>query len=148
MLRRVVSRFLSAFRPTSRAYRGDFSGAAVVDYRPNPDGSPDPGEIVWTWVPFEEDHRQGKDRPVLIVAQRRSVLLCLMLTSKDHDGRAREDVYVDIGAGPWDPRRRPSEVRVDRVLQIDPAAVRREGAILDRRRFDRVAEALRGRGWT
>lgn len=161
MLRRFVSRFLSAFRSGSaapqtgsappspgRAYLGDFTGTAAIDYRPDPDGAPDPGEIVWTWVPFEEDHRQGKDRPVLIVAQHQAVLLCLMLTSKDHDGRAREDAYVDIGSGSWDPRRRPSEVKVDRVLQIDPAAVRREGAVLGRRRFDLVAEALRDRGWT
>jgi hypothetical protein len=37
-------------------------------------------------------------------------------------------------------------VRVDRVLRIDPAQVRREGAVLDRRHFDRVAAAVRGRG--
>ncbi|BCT76309.1 hypothetical protein SCMU_21510 [Sinomonas cyclohexanicum] len=158
MLRRLLSQFLSGVRSTSvatsplppvaeRPYRGDFVGTAVIDYRPDPDGTPDPGEIVWTWVPFEEDHGQGKDRPVLIVAQRRTALLCLMLTSKDHDGRAGADDYVDIGAGPWDPRRRPSEVRIDRVLQIDPEAVRREGAILERRRFELVAEALRSRGW-
>jgi hypothetical protein len=28
---------------------------------------------------------------------------------------------------------------VDRVLQLDPAAVRRQGGALDRARFDRVA---------
>ena len=33
-----------------------FSGAAAIRYAPQPDGSPDPGEIVWTWVPYEEDH--------------------------------------------------------------------------------------------
>lgn len=150
MLRRFVSRVLSAFRPAAErasTYRGDFTGSAVVDYRPNPDGAPDPGEIVWTWVPFEEDHTQGKDRPVLIVGRRRTALLCLMLTSKDHDGGTRESDYVDIGAGPWDPRRRPSEVRVDRVLQIEPAAVRRDGAVLGRRQFEIVASALRERGW-
>ncbi|MDQ4491442.1 type II toxin-antitoxin system PemK/MazF family toxin [Sinomonas sp. ASV486] len=157
MLRSLASRFLSAvrsaWRPDRRAdgrppaYAGDFTGTATVTYAPDPDGVPDPGEIVWTWVPFEEDHSLGKDRPVLIVSQRGSALLCVMLTSKDHDGRAREKDYIDIGTGSWDPRRRPSEVKVDRVLQIDPGAVRREGAILERERFDLVAASLRERGW-
>jgi PemK-like, MazF-like toxin of type II toxin-antitoxin system len=44
----------------------------------------DPGEIVWTWVPFEEDHRQGKDRPVLVIGHDGPWLLALPLTSKDH----------------------------------------------------------------
>jgi hypothetical protein len=45
----------------------------------------DPGEIVWTWVPFEEDHTQGKDRPVLVIGRDAQWLLALPLTSKDHD---------------------------------------------------------------
>ena len=40
-----------------------------VSYAPDMDGAADPGEIVWTWVPFEEDPAQGKDRPVLVVAR-------------------------------------------------------------------------------
>jgi hypothetical protein len=136
--------------PAGFAYAGDFTGTAAVEYRPDPDGDPDPGEIVWTWVPYEEDHGQGKDRPVLIVGRVRGTLLALMLTSRDRvpaNGRGGDPEYVDIGAGAWDPRRRPSEVRLDRVLQIDPAAVRREGAVLDRGRYERVAEGLRRRGW-
>ena len=31
------------------------------------DGEPDPGEVVWAWVPYEDDPAQGKDRPVLVV---------------------------------------------------------------------------------
>jgi hypothetical protein len=39
-------------------------------------------------------------------------------------------------------------VRLDRLLQLAPADVRREGAALDRKRFDRVvAEARRAQGW-
>ena len=38
--------------------------------------------------------------------------------------------------------RRASEVRVDRVIRVDPHAVRREGAVLDRARFDAVARSL------
>lgn len=45
-------------------------------------------------------------------------------------------------------RGRRSEVRVNRVLRLDPGAVRREGAVLPRARFDEVAEAVRRiHGW-
>lgn len=130
-------------------YPGDFRGTAAVVYAPAPNGRPEPGEIVWTWVPYEEDHSQGKDRPVLLVGNSGRYLLGLMLTSKDHDGDARRaDDYVDIGTGPWDRRSRPSEAKLDRVLQIHARDVRREGAILDAARFSLVAAALRSRrGW-
>ena len=130
------------------AYPGDFTGTPDLAYAPKPDGQPDPGEIVWTWVPFEEDHRQGKDRPVLLVGHDGAWLLALMLTSKDHDRDHAQEAqqgrhWQDIGSGAWDGRGRPSEVRVDRILRVDPAAVRREGAVLDRERFDEVAAAVR-----
>ena len=48
-------------------------------------------------------------------------------------------VWVDIGSGAWDRQGRPSEVRVNRVLRIDPDRIRREGAVLARDRFDAVA---------
>jgi PemK-like, MazF-like toxin of type II toxin-antitoxin system len=127
-------------------YPGDFRGTAKVQYCPAVNGLPEPGEIVWTWVPFEEDHSRGKDRPVLLVGSRGRYLLALMLTSKDHDGdERRADDYVDLGTGPWDRQGRPSEARLDRILQINPRDVRREGAILDAGRFRTVATALRGR---
>jgi hypothetical protein len=130
-------------------YPGDFHGTASVLYAPAPNGRPEPGEIVWTWVPYEEDYSQGKDRPVLLVASSGRYLLGLMLTSKDHDGDARRaDDYVDLGTGPWDRQGRPSEAKLDRILQISPRDVRREGAILDAGRFSVVAAALRSRhGW-
>ena len=130
-------------------YPGDFRGTAKVSYAPSPNGRPEPGEVVWTWVPYEEDHSQGKDRPVLLVGTSGRYLLGLMLTSKDHDGDARRaDDYVDIGAGPWDRQSRPSEARLDRILQINPADVRREGAVLDAARFRVIAAALQTRhGW-
>ena len=130
-------------------YPGDFRGTATVSYAPSPNGRPEPGEVVWTWVPYEEDYSQGKDRPVLLVGTSGRYLLGLMLTSKDHDGDARRaDDYVDIGTGPWDRQWRPSEAKLDRILQINPQDVRREGAILDAGRFSHIAAALRSRhGW-
>ncbi|WP_314214567.1 type II toxin-antitoxin system PemK/MazF family toxin [Pseudarthrobacter equi] len=130
-------------------YPGDFTGRAEIRYSPQPDGEPDPGEVVWTWVPYEEDHSRGKDRPVLIVARNGKYLLGLMLTSKDRvpAASASRD-YVDVGAGGWDRQGRPSEAKLDRVLQLRPDSIRREGAVLDRARFDAVAAGLRARhGW-
>lgn len=130
-------------------YAGDFRGASSVRYAPHPDGSPDPGEVVWTWVPYEEDHSKGKDRPVLLVGHNAPYLLGLMLTSKDHDQDShRSEDYVDIGTGSWDRQQRPSEANLGRVLQISPDSIRREGAVLERKRFDAVAAGLRRRqGW-
>jgi hypothetical protein len=122
-------------------------------YAPLPDGLPDPGEVVWAWVPYEEDHTRGKDRPVLVVGHDGPWLLALMLTSKDHDRDAAQEArqgrsWLDVGRGGWDPRGRPSEVRTDRVLRLAPAAVRREGSTLGRPLFEQVAaEVRRVKGW-
>ena len=134
------------------AYPGDFLGIPTISYQPNPGNGKvaDPGEIVWTWVPFEEDHRQGKDRPVLVIGRDGPWLLALPMTSKDHDRHEPDGVqqggrrWTDIGTGPWDSRGRPSEVRADRILRVDPAGVRRAGAALDEGRFNQVAAAVRG----
>lgn len=132
----------------SRAYPGDFEGIPAIAYAPKPDGQPDPGEIVWTWVPFEEDHTVGKDRPVLLVGTDGDWLLGVMLTSKDHDRdtvaqRRAGRHWVDVGSGGWDKSGRPSEVRVDRIIRVDEGAIRREGSVLAEARFDEVAAAIR-----
>ncbi|WP_418277962.1 type II toxin-antitoxin system PemK/MazF family toxin [Isoptericola jiangsuensis] len=132
-------------------YPGDFAGVVAAVYAPRPDGAPDPGEVVWTWVPYEEDHSRGKDRPVLLVGRDGPWLLALQLTSKDHDRDAAQEarwgrLWMDIGSGPWDRQGRPSEVRVNRVVRVDPRSVRREGAVLPRRTFDGVVAAMRRSG--
>ena len=45
----------------------------------------------------------------------------------------------------WDRSGRPSEVRVNRLIRVDPDAIRREGAVLARERFEEVATAIRQR---
>ena len=119
-----------------------------VDYRPRADGRPDPGEVVWAWVPYDEGDGRGKDRPVLVVGRRGGDLVGLMLTSKDHDRDADDEArhgrtWMDVGTGGWDSRGRPSEVRLDRVIVLDEASIRREGAALDRAVFDQVVAAAR-----
>jgi hypothetical protein len=101
---------------------------------------------VWTWVAYEDDPSRGKDRPVLVVGRQGDVLLGLMLSSQsERDGQRH---WFALGPGAWDRQARPSWVRLDRVLQVDEDGIRREGAILDRRRFETIARALRrGYGW-
>ncbi|GAA3279983.1 type II toxin-antitoxin system PemK/MazF family toxin [Paenarthrobacter aurescens] len=127
------------------SYPGDFQGKASVRYSPTPDGQPDPGEIVWSWVPYEEDHTQGKDRPVLLIGRDGQWLLGLMLTSRDHDNGSRAGDYIDIGTGSWDRQGRPSEINVGRIIRLDPHAIRREGAVLEKSRFQEIAKALQAR---
>lgn len=106
----------------------------TVEYTPELDGDPDPGEVVWTWVPYEDDPNQGKDRPVVIIGRTGDDLAGVQLTSKNN---GRHD-QIPVGTGGWDPKGRASWAKVDRLLRIDPDEVRREGAILDRHRFDDV----------
>ena len=121
----------------------------VTGYRPEIDGEPDPGEVVWAWVPYEDDPQQGKDRPVLVLAAEGDGWTGLMLSSQDHDRDAADEArhgryWMDIGTGGWDSQGRPSEVRLDRTVHLERDGVRREGAALDERVFDAVVAAVRG----
>lgn len=141
---RPPRRRVPAEQPARQAL--DYSGPAHVSYAPHPDGVADPGEVVWTWVPYEDDPGKGKDRPVVVIARVKDDLLVVLLSSKDHAG---EPDWVLLGRGAWDAEGRASFVRLDRVLRVAPAAVRREGATLDRNRFDALAAELRRRhGWS
>ena len=113
--------------------------APAISYSRRLDADPDPGEVVWTWVPYEDDPRQGKDRPVLVIGRDGDRLIALALSSKDRPDRHD---CIELGRGPWDSEQRVSYVKLDRVLHIDPDAMRREGAVIERKRFDRVVERL------
>ena len=154
-MRRLINAVMSRLRrtappppPARRAVTqtGPPSGRHLA-YAPKLDGRADPGEIVWTWVAYEEDAHQGKDRPVLVVGRDRSVLLGLMLSSnEERDGQRH---WFALGEGAWDREHRPSWVRLDRVLRVPEDGIRREGAVLERGRFDAVAKRLRADyGWS
>ena len=143
-----VRRLKNVFAPTA-AEPAERPG---IVYAPEIDGEPDPGEVVWGWVPYEDDPSQGKDRPVILLARGTGELssqwLGLMLTSKDHDRDAAEEerwgrYWMDVGSGGWDREGRPSEVRLDRLLVLDDSAIRREGAALDEAIFDAVVAGAR-----
>lgn len=142
---RQISR--SGGRPTTRHAKSTSTVSRKIVYSPDLDGKADPGEIVWTWVEFEDNAQEGKDRPVLVVGRDNTVLLGLMLSSKSyhHD----DNNWQYLGTGSWDSHHRDSYVRLDRVLEVPEKGIRREGAILDRDRFEKVAQRLRTEyGWT
>jgi hypothetical protein len=134
-------------RPARGAVREIYSTrhAATLEYSPDLDGLADPGEIVWAWVPYEEDRERGKDRPLLVVGRHGRRLLAMMLSSRAHDD---SDDWLDLGSGGWDREGRHSYLRLDRVFALDEDDIRREGAVLDGERFAHVAAALmRSHGW-
>jgi len=158
----LVRRLLSAYphrssAPGATSARSDLVDQAVeVDpervrdlilrYAPEPDGAPDAGEIVWTWIPYAEHDGRGKDRPVLVIARHDAQgVYAVKLTSRSHDGRGE---FISIGTGRWDRQGRESWVDLDRLYLLPEHAVRREGATLGRKVFARVAAELSRRfGW-
>jgi len=138
---------------TSKRPRTSIREASIADalahasYQPIMDGDADPGEVVWTWVPYQEDASVGKDRPAVVIGAEGEGVYLLQLTSKDHSRDAAEEAaagryWFDIGSGAWDPKGRPSEVRLDRALWVKATDVRREGSILPEVTWRRIIDAL------
>lgn len=120
---------------------------AHASYQPIMDGDADPGEVVWTWVPYQEDASVGKDRPAVVIGAQGEGVYLLQLTSKDHTREAAQEAaagryWFDIGTGAWDSKGRPSEVRLDRALWVKATNVRREGSILPEVTWRRIVDAL------
>jgi len=158
-LRRLLGRKPAPTRPAPAApqqravvgeappYGGarDHVGGARISYRPDRDGDPDPGEVVWCWVPFADDPGRGKDRPVIVMGHVEYFpeLLVVQLSSQErHRG---EPGWIGVGTGRWDAKRRDSYADVKRPLAVAITAVRREGGTLPKDRFDEVAAELRHR---
>jgi predicted ABC-type ATPase len=110
-----------------------------VAYRPkHPDGHPDPGEVVWAKVPFEDDPSQSKDRPVIVIGRAANGnLVGLQLTSKGHHRASRS-----VGKGSWDSSGRESFVKFDRIVQIDGRNYRKEGAAMGQDQFAGIVYGL------
>ncbi|MGO1173019.1 MAG: type II toxin-antitoxin system PemK/MazF family toxin [Actinomycetaceae bacterium] len=128
----------------------DREGLPDLTYTPRDDDRADPGEVVWAWVPYDENDGRGKDRPVLVLARLEGAVLGAQMTSKDRaDGGEYTDrhgrSWIDVGTGDWDSQGRDSEVRLDRLLRLPHEAVRREGSALDREAYARVTDVLAAR---
>ena len=132
---------ITAGRPVTSSSVPTAHRARRVVYAPDLDGRADPGEVVWTWVVYEDDPTRGKDRPVLVVGRDRQTLLGLMLSSQAQHAGDRN--WIGIGSGGWDYDGRPSWVRLDRVLDVPEESIRREGAVLEKVTFELVAARLR-----
>lgn len=118
-----------------------------ASYTPVMDGDADPGEVVWTWVPYQEDASVGKDRPAVVIGAQGDGVYILQLTSKDHTRDAAQEAaagryWFNIGSGDWDSKGRPSEVRLDRALWVKATDVRREGSILPKSTWQLIVDAL------
>jgi hypothetical protein len=113
---------------------------------------PDPGEVVWAWAPYEEDHGKGKTRPVLLIGYDGDWLLGVYLSSVDHDLDAKQEAregryWAKVGQGAWDSGGRVSFARVDRIIRVNPKTISGRAERLDKSRFDKVAEAIK-RHWS
>jgi hypothetical protein len=130
---RLAGKTKKTTSPTSRRV----PTGTKVEYSPDIDGDADPGEVVWAWVPYEDDPSKGKDRPVVIIGTCPGGLAGVPLTSKDK-GRGA----VAVGTGGWDRSGRPSWAKVDQLIVVDERSVRREGSVLERARFDAVVAGV------
>lgn len=125
----------------ARGGADNYGGTIHWEYSPVLDRDADPGEIVWAWVAYEDDHATGKDRPIAVVGRTDDHrLVALMLSSRAHDNDPR---WLAIGSGAWDSEGRRSWVRTDRILAVAPSAVRREGAMLPRLTYEAIVRDIK-----
>src|SRR6202453_3373448 len=89
-------------RPVTRTSVPTAHRARKLVYAPDLDGRADPGEVVWTWVTYEEDPTRGKDRPVLVVGRDHATLLGLMISSQERHAADRDWVEIGSGSGDYD----------------------------------------------
>lgn len=120
-------------RPTAEVARS-------IVYAPDMDGQTDPGEVVWAPVLLEGD-TQPRERAVVVVGRHKQTLLGALIST--HSRHADSPHWLFIGSGAWDDDGRPSWVRLDKILEVPESGIRRSGAIMPRRRFDRIAARLR-----
>ncbi|MFD5868214.1 type II toxin-antitoxin system PemK/MazF family toxin [Corynebacterium sp. NPDC060344] len=121
-------------RPTAEVARS-------IVYAPDMDGQTDPGEVVWAPVLLEGDAEKPRERAVVVVGRHKQTLLGALIST--HQRHADSPHWLFIGSGAWDPEGRPSWVRLDKILEVPEAGIRRSGAVMPRRRFDRIAARLR-----
>ncbi|WP_156191908.1 type II toxin-antitoxin system PemK/MazF family toxin [Corynebacterium kalinowskii] len=124
--------------PTSEMVRN-------IYYAPDMDGHAEPGEVVWIRLATEEGE-EPRDRAILVVGHGNETILGLLISpNTDHED---EEGWLDIGSGSWDSSGAPCWLCLNKLIEVPELAIRREGAIVPRRRFERIAGKLRGDyGW-
>lgn len=99
-----------------------------------------PGDVIWTWVPF--DGPGGKDRPCVVLASDgdRDALIVAYLTSSDHSD---DGEHVFLGYGAWDAASRASWARASRVFRVRTVDIRDSGVSLDRAQLKALRWAVK-----
>jgi len=131
--------------PTSGGSGGSLRQHALPDvapgdvrfaYRPrHPDGHPDPGEVVWAHVPFEDNPKVGKNRPVLIVGRTKDGnLVGVQLTSKTHHPGS---IPIE-----WGDKNIASHIRPERFIQVDKSNYFKEGSYIKKPKFQDIVNTL------
>ncbi|AKK03754.1 type II toxin-antitoxin system PemK/MazF family toxin [Corynebacterium epidermidicanis] len=117
-----------------------------IYYAPDMDGHAEPGEIVWITLPAELSSSGNKDRALLVVGHGIQTILGLLISSNSE--HSTEANWAEIGSGPWEESGAPAWLRLDKVVEVPELAIRREGAVMPRQRFEPIATRLRNEyGW-
>ncbi|PRQ11666.1 hypothetical protein C1Y63_04445 [Corynebacterium sp. 13CS0277] len=118
--------------------------ARSIYYAPDMDGQADPGEVVW--MTLADDEGDTQERAFVVVGRTHHEIMALLISpNAEH---AEEKTWLDIGSGVWESSGRNSWVRLDKVVTMPEDAIRRQGAVMPRRRYDRIAHRLRSEfGW-
>lgn len=117
-----------------------------IYYAPDMDGQADPGEVVWVWLRTEASS-EPEDRALVVIGRTRHTILGLLISS--NPAHSEDPAWLDIGSGNWNISGTQSWVRMDRVIEASELGIRRQGAIVPRRRFEKIADRLRSEfGWS
>ena len=105
------------------------------------DGQADPGEVIWVWIQPNLPGHPARERAMVVVGRSQHLLLGLLISPNPE--HANEDNWIDIGSGGWDVAGRQCWVRLDKILEVPESTIRRQGAIMPKSRFERIAQRLR-----
>ena len=105
------------------------------------DGQADPGEVIWVWIQPNLPGHPARERAMVVVGRSQHLLLGLLISPNPE--HANEDNWIDIGSGGWDVAGCQCWVRLDKILEVPESTIRRQGAIIPKSRFERIAQRLR-----
>lgn len=111
-------------------------GAALVGFAewlrnapapPAPVSSPKPGEYWFADVPFDDDPRQSKDRPILIVAVSTHQVWAHKVSSQDKSDKPARHGWIPVETHTWDAASQggPSWLEVGSLRRIRRTGLRR-----------------------
>ncbi|MET8541708.1 type II toxin-antitoxin system PemK/MazF family toxin [Kitasatospora sp. NPDC004799] len=107
--------------------------------RPGTGAAPQPREIWWAQVPFE-DGPGAKDRPCLVLRVRGRTATVAKITSKHHAGRPGVLALPPGSVG--DRQGRASWLETDELREVPLSAFRRRAGTVDRQVWARAQQVL------